>query len=99
MSAVAEALAQDIVGTTESADDDIEPASPTTPGAPERAPQPPGPSAERPQPAVSAEALRALLRLMLQLACSGVTWTDPALGTPVGEHLTAEAIAVLQVGR
>ena len=51
-------------------------------------PAPPGP-----------EVLRAVLHILLRLACNGVSWVDPALGTPIGEHVTAEAIAVLQVGR
>ena len=37
--------------------------------------------------------------MLLQLACRGLTWSDPILGTPIGEYMTAEAIAVLQVGR
>jgi hypothetical protein len=35
--------------------------------------------------------------LLLRLACEGVAWVDPRLGTAVGEHVTAEAIALLQV--
>ena len=69
-----------------------DPPSPTTPAADEDiAPADTAP-AEKTASELAAEALRALLRLMLQLACNGVQWTDPMLGTPVGEHVTAEAI-------
>ena len=47
----------------------------------------------------SSELLRSLRELLLALACTGLPWVDPALGTSLGEHLTAEAIALLQVGR
>ena len=56
--------------------------------SPSPPPAPPGP-----------EVLRAVLHVLLRLACNGLPWVDPSLGTPIGEHITAEAIAVLQVGR
>ena len=45
------------------------------------------------------EMLRGVLHVLLQLACGGLRLSDPYLNTPIGEHVTAEAIAVLQVGR
>ena len=52
-----------------------------------------------PPPAEAPDLLRAVLSALLQIACNGLPLHDPTLGTPIGEHLAAEAIAVLQVGR
>lgn len=38
-------------------------------------------------------------QLLLRLACGGLSWVDPATGNPIGDQATAEAIALLQVGR
>ena len=44
-------------------------------------------------------ALDELRRTLLRMACRGFRWIDGATGAPVGEYVTAEAAAVLEVGR